>query len=252
MTRMKSVEGALYVLDAFLDPSCNDGRYVGDVASRTLMAQAHACAARAHYAKFTASSSERLAIQADERRFSRPETMRLGVGQPPLSSLALAAHHANESVKRGLVSPIVLVVGFKMRDLGEALGVNLDQMSRAKKFRPLWRVISRRVDELYAEERRRQSRADARPNQYVCAAEGCGIRGEQRGALKACGGRCPSDIKPSYCSKERQKRVSFAALLVPYPRLSTTCGAGLAEAQGDLQAWIVRQGSRGRGQNQGA
>ena len=239
------------MLDAFLDPSCNDGRYVGDVASRTLMAQAHACAARAHYAKFTASSSERLAIQADERRFSRPETMRLGIGQPPLSSLALAAHHANESVKRGLVSPIVLVVGFKMRDLGEALGVNLDQMSRAKKFRPLWRVISRRIDELYAEERRRQSRADARPNQYVCAAEGCGIRGEQRGALKACGGRCPSDIKPSYCSKECQKRVSLATLLVPYPRLSTTCGAGLAEAQGDLQAWIVRQGSRGRGQNQG-
>ncbi|KAI0794733.1 hypothetical protein C8Q74DRAFT_592247 [Fomes fomentarius] len=205
-TRKKSVEGTLYVTDAFTDPSCDPSRYVGNTASRSLMAQAHSLAARSHYEKFLASPAERTDIQADERRFSRPETLRLGIGQPPLSSLALAAHHANESVKHGLVSPAVLLIGFKLRDLGEVLGVDVDRMNRAKRFRPLWRAISQRVDEIHAEERKRQRKADARPNQYACAAEGCGIRGEQRAALRACAGRCPADLKPSYCSKECQTK----------------------------------------------
>ena len=87
-------------------------------------------------------------------------------------------HNANEAVKLGLVSPAVLLIGMKLREVGEGLGVNLDQMSRAKKFRPLWRAISRRLDEIYAEERKRQRKVDRKPNEYVCAAEGCGIRGK--------------------------------------------------------------------------
>ncbi|KAI0737071.1 hypothetical protein C8Q80DRAFT_1222909 [Daedaleopsis nitida] len=188
-TRMKSVEGALYVLDALLDPLCDQSRYVGDLASPALKAQAYSLAAHAHHQKFLASPPERARIQADERRFARPETLRLG------------------SVKHGLVSPAVLLVGFKLHDIGQALGVDIDsQMARAKNFRFLWRAISRRVKEIHAEERTRQRKASARPNRYVCAAEGCGIRGDQKAALRACAGRCPQDLKPSYCSKECQTK----------------------------------------------
>lgn len=143
----------------------------------------------------------------------------MGIGQPSLrlSSLALAAHYENESVKHGLVSPAVLLIGCKLRDLGEVLGVDVDRiMNRAKRFRPLWRAISQRVDEIHAEERKRRRKAEARPNQYACAAEGCGIRGEQRAALRACAGRCPADLKPSYCSKECQNKVTS-----PSPNLSS-------------------------------
>ncbi|KAI0701120.1 hypothetical protein C8T65DRAFT_579793 [Cerioporus squamosus] len=206
-TRMRSPEGGLYVLDAFTDPSCDPSRYVGDIASRTLMAQAHSCAARANYDKFLASPSERVSIQADEQRFSRPQTVRLGVGQSPLEYFMLAADHANESVKLGLVSPVVLLVGMKIREFGEIFRVDVEQtVQRAKRFRPLWRAVSRRVDEIHAEERRRQGKVDRRPNQYVCAAEGCGIEGEKKAVLRACGGRCPPDLKPHYCSSDCQKK----------------------------------------------
>ncbi|CAL1699049.1 unnamed protein product, partial [Somion occarium] len=43
------------------------------------------------------------------------------------------------------------------------------------------------------------------PNAYRCAAPGCGIEGTKKSALLKCAGKCPPDVKPSYCSKECQK-----------------------------------------------
>ncbi|KAH9925754.1 uncharacterized protein B0H18DRAFT_1008070 [Fomitopsis serialis] len=201
----KNYEGALYVLDALFDPQCD--RYVGNNASPTHIVQAHSLAAYAHLHKFLASPAERTDIQRDERRFVRPETMRLGVGASPLAYFALAAHHANESVKLGLVSPATLLVGAKIREIGEVLGADVEQtVKHGKRFRPLWRATARRREEIFAEERKRQLKADKSPNEYVCALEGCGIRGEKKAALRACGGRCPMDLKPSYCSAACQKK----------------------------------------------
>jgi len=201
----KNYEGALYVLDAFFDPQCD--RYVGHNASPTLTMQAHSLAAYAHFHKFIASPAERTDTERDERRFVRPETMRLGVGASPLAYFTLAAYHANESVKLGLVSPATLLVGAKIREIGEVLGADVEQTGkRGKRFRPLWRAATRRREEIFAEERKRQRKADKTPNEYVCAAEGCGIRGEKKAALRACGGRCPMDLKPSYCSAACQKK----------------------------------------------
>ncbi|KAH9925753.1 uncharacterized protein B0H18DRAFT_1119257 [Fomitopsis serialis] len=203
----QSSEGALHVLDSLLDPSCEPARYIGDVAPPALRAQAHSCAASANLDKYLASPSQRMVIEADERRFARPETGRLGVGQSPLAYFVLAAHHANESAKRGLISPAVLLVGFRVRNIGDALGADVEQtVKRGKRFRPLWRATARRLEEVYAEERKRQRKADKNPNEYVCAAEGCGIRGVKKAVLRACKGRCPPDIKPHYCSPECQRK----------------------------------------------
>lgn len=208
-TAKQSSEGALACLDTFTDPSSDPSRYVGDIASPELMAQAHSCAARAHYDQFIASSSsERTPLILEEDRFSRPETARLGVGQSALSYFLLAAHHANESVKLGLVSPTVLLIGLKAREIGEVLGADIEQtLVRAKRFQPLWQAISRRLQEIHEEERKRQKKVDRRPNVYVCAAEGCGIQGEKKAALRSCSGKCPPDLKPHYCSPECQKKV---------------------------------------------
>ncbi|KAH9829819.1 uncharacterized protein C8Q71DRAFT_717681 [Rhodofomes roseus] len=204
--RKQSSEGALYVLDSFFDPSCDHG-YVGHNASRTMLAQAHSCAARAYFLKYLAPDSERSDILADEERFARPETQPLGADASPLAYFLLAAHHANESVKFGLVSPAVLLVGFRVYDIGDALGANVDQTAeRGKRFRSLLRAIARRRKEIHSEERKRQRKVDRSPNVYVCAAEGCGIQGEQKSVLRACSGRCPPDLKPSYCSPGCQKK----------------------------------------------
>lgn len=238
-TRKASNEGALYVLDALVDASCElaKARGVG-VISRPLMAQAHSCAAQAHFHKFMASPAERAAMEADERSYSRPETLRLGVGRSPLEYFLLAAHHANESIKLGLDSPIVLSVGMKIRQIGEVLGVDVQlTVTRGKLFRPLWCAVSRRYEELYEEERSRARKTNRNPNEYVCAAEGCGIGGERRAALLECSGRCPRDLKPHYCSKQCQKRVSSVAMFLIF-KIKPEYATGLANAQAHLQAEV--------------
>ena len=62
--------------------------------------------------------------------------------EAPLSYLAHAAHHANEAARLALVSPTVLVVGMRLRDVGEAVGVDLAKMEGAKRFRTLWRAVA--------------------------------------------------------------------------------------------------------------
>lgn len=237
--RKKSFEGALLLLDSFFDPECTEMPYVGNAISRNLKAQAHCCAALAYFEKVLASPEERVAIQADERRFRRKETLGLGVGAPPFANFALALHHANESVKLGLVSPVVLRSVFMMRDIGASLGVDLSRMDGSRRFRPLWRALDRRSEEIYVEERLRRRKAAADPAAYVCAAEGCGICGEERQALRSCAGRCPPDLKPHYCSKECQTKVSWCkhSRSVVYSYFE-----GLeAEAQSYLQTGLDRE-----------
>ena len=213
--RKQSFEGALCSLDAITDPTRETARSSRKVTPPQLMAQAHSLAAHAQYGKFIASPAERQDIETDEHLFCRSETRRLGSGQPPLTSLTLAAGHANESVKLGLVSRAVLTVGLTLRDLGESFGVDVSKMpDGAKRFRPLWREVARCVEDIYKEERemRRVSEGDAGGGEFACAAEGCDVRREQKSALRSCAGKCPPDLKPSYCSKECQKKVRIVAL----------------------------------------
>ena len=208
--RKQSAEGALCTLDAFTDPDREPERSVIRTAPPTLMAQAHSCAAQAHYMKYIASPEERADIEGEELLFCRPETRRLGIGQPPLTSLALAARHANESVRLGLVSHAALNVGLALREVGESVGVDVSRLpENAKEFRPLWRAVAQRVEEIYADARKlRKEPEDKNPEGgFGCAAEGCSVRREQKAALRICAGKCPADLKPSYCSRECQKKV---------------------------------------------
>ena len=102
----------------------------------------------------------------------------------------------------------------RMRGVAEVLGIDVTKMGNAKRFRALWRAVDRREREAHNEERKMQKKAENAPNRYVCAREGCGISAEGRRALLVCSGRCPPDLKPSYCSKECQKQVRDLVLPV--------------------------------------
>ncbi|KAI0701111.1 hypothetical protein C8T65DRAFT_276811 [Cerioporus squamosus] len=219
--RKQSVEGALCSLDAITDPTREAARSSRKITSPELMAQAHSLAAHAQYQKFIASPVDRQDIETDEHLFCRSETRRLGYGQPPLTSLELAVRHANESVKLGLVSHAALTVGLTLRDLGESFGVDVSRLPEgAKKFRPLWREVARRVEEIYEEARKKgQSSEQKNADGFMCAAEECHERRELEGALRSCAGNCPSDLKPSYCGKECQKK--------DWPRHKLICKPGI-------------------------
>ncbi|RPD57273.1 hypothetical protein L226DRAFT_536569 [Lentinus tigrinus ALCF2SS1-7] len=202
--RKQSVEGAPCSLDAITYPTREAARSSRKVTPPELVGQAYSLAAHAQYHKFIASPAERQDIETDEHLFCRSETRRLGCGQPPLTSLTLAAHDANGSVKLGLVSHAVLTVGITLQDLGESFGVDVTMMPEgAKKFRPLWREVARCKD----------------GGGFACAAEGCDVRSEQKSALRSCAGKCPTDVKPSYCSKGCQKK--------DWPRHKLICKPGI-------------------------
>ncbi|EPS95112.1 hypothetical protein FOMPIDRAFT_1100680, partial [Fomitopsis schrenkii] len=198
-----SGEGTLWATDSFLDPTCEPDSYTGDVAPRTIIAQAHSCAAHAYQMKALASADELAALCSEERVFARPITSRMGIGQTPLTYFLLAVHHACESVKLGLVSLAVLAIGTKIRQMGESLGADVERAAvEGKRFRPLWQAVARYYEEIYAKHRK----AEDDPDEPVCAADGCLVRGGKSVVLRACGGRCPSSLKPSYCSRECQRK----------------------------------------------
>ena len=103
-----------------------------------------------------------MAQAEEELTYERPTTLRMGVGQTPFAYLVLAVHHANESVRRGLVSLAVLAVGTKVRQMGESLGANVELAAReGKRFRPLWQAVSGYYEEIYEQRTKRAAGAKA-------------------------------------------------------------------------------------------
>ena len=209
-------EAALYVLDAFLDPTrciaspspsgtgtSSDCKPhpdpVAHLATQPELARAHSLAAHGHYQKFVASAAERDIWASVERHYSRRQTVvrvdagGAGYGAPRHASLTFALHHASESARLGLVSTLGLRLGLAARELGEGCGVDAHGSlwrgrgrgrlaERARRFRPLWGAVDECLRELYEEARgalRRGSgdrSANTVTNVWGCGAEGCGRR----------------------------------------------------------------------------
>ncbi len=76
-----------------------------------------------------------------------------------------------------------------------------------------WTVYEEHVEDQKIAEQKRLAKVAKAPNQYRCAADGCGIQAVNKCALRKCGGDCPPDRKPHYCSAECQAKVSGAPIL---------------------------------------
>ena len=71
-----------------------------------------------------------------------------------------------------------------------------------------WKAYETYVEYRKIEEEIRLAKVANAPNQYRCAADGCGIQAVNKSALRKCGGDCLPDKKPHYCSVGCQVRVS--------------------------------------------
>lgn len=140
----------------------------------------------------------------------------------PLSS---AGVYAQISIELGLNCPKVL-------SIAQALAkTDLRTHRTFRYFTGIWGLLDKRNSEIKAEEDKRNTKVTKTPLAYRCAADGCGIEGKNKTALRRCSGKCPAEFKPSYCSKECQKRVKTSLSCSRCTHADLRRALGLAAAQ---------------------
>ncbi len=82
------------------------------------------------------------------------------------------------------------------------VGQDIRYYQRFKHCTALW--------EAHEEYMRVATHVEKSPNRYRCASKNCGVFTMRANTLKQCGGSCPPDVKPSYCSTTCQREVSHA------------------------------------------
>lgn len=126
-----------------------------------------------------------------------------------------AAYCADWAARLGLVSPAALALAAKIVEWrASERFANADPMlslkhSRYEELTFLWKALEDRDKECEAESAKREAKTARQPGLYRCAADGCGIESTSKSGLMRCSGKCPPALKPSYCSKECQKKVRF-------------------------------------------
>lgn len=118
----------------------------------------------------------------------------------------VAASNANDSAALGLPSRTVIFVATQLLELGLKFLKDVRTHWRSSDFTALWNALS-----AYEKHQVKIART---PNAYKCAAEDCWVGRldtVKKENLRRCAGECPPELKPSYCSNERQRWVSCTA-----------------------------------------
>ncbi|RPD76922.1 hypothetical protein L226DRAFT_611328 [Lentinus tigrinus ALCF2SS1-7] len=176
--------------------------------SRSLLARAYSCLSHAYF-ELHQYACKGKAVERDQTlpQFQH-HPLPTCTPNPDLANdlLYVSALYANGSVQQGLVSPAVLSTAFLILSLGKRDGVDPKRSVRFRGLTYLWRAAEARAKEYEREQRKQAAKVAKAPNAYLCATPGCGIAGNQKKALRKCGGPCPKARKPHYCSIECQKK----------------------------------------------
>ncbi|KAI0701105.1 hypothetical protein C8T65DRAFT_741805 [Cerioporus squamosus] len=106
---------------------------------------------------------------------------------------------ANAAIKHKLRFPGAFEVADVVLQLGEAHDQDVRGGARFGEYKYLWKAYNVRQRVL--------EKVDQAPYRYTCPAPSCAFRSLKACLLRRCAGACPPEVKPSYCSKERQRRV---------------------------------------------
>jgi hypothetical protein len=137
-----------------------------------------------------------------------PRTLNIGY-------LADAGNCANEAAALGLISPAVLTVASRIETVGfrrpEDNKFPEHSTESFERLTDLWEALDIRKAEMAEESLKREAKVSKDPLSYSCAAEDCGIVATKKSTLRRCGGGCPREFKPSYCSKYCQTAVRISS-----------------------------------------
>lgn len=180
----KDVLGALELLLTLVNPD----KIAASKTPRPIKARALSLQGRVHF----------------DSRFEKKDAINI-------DNMYRAAVCANAAAALGFVSPDVLQVAQHVENIGfrrpEDNKFKEHSTERFEKLTDLWEAWDRRKAMVQREEGKQAAKVEKQPNMYTCAAEHCGIESTSKSGLSACGGKCPPIAKPSYCSKECQKKV---------------------------------------------
>lgn len=163
-----------------------------------------------------------------------------GIYAPTERQAFAAGYHYNEAAKLGFGKCPALLY------FVQALAPQRQQLKSMQYWSAMWAVYEARNEEMDAESRKAAEKLAKKPNRYVCAAEDCGIAANTGKVLLRCkficnihmhcsyempgAGKCSDEYKPSYCSKDCQKKVSHIRALTERTSKHLLC-AGLEAAQ---------------------
>lgn len=133
-----------------------------------------------------------------------------------IDSIYRAAECADIAAELGFVSPVTITLGTKITNMRARLPNSDPKLSldapRFKELHFFWKAHEDRMQEYEKELSKREVKTARRPAAYLCAAVGCGIEATSKSGLMRCSGKCPVDLKPSYCSKECQRKVRIRSV----------------------------------------
>ncbi|KAI8985638.1 hypothetical protein BD414DRAFT_462211 [Trametes punicea] len=239
------LEGALFFLDPIINPRVenipDENLFTAETLARVtppeLSVKAHSIAAYAYYKKYLASPEELEAIVKDAQRFPRQDEQ-CNI-QDPLENVICAARHANLAASMQFITPAVLMAGYAFRDLAERLRI---YVSGFPHYRPLWRALEKRDQELLEEAcMRMRAGGCVSPSETVCAAMRCNATAGGRRGLRPCTGDCPADLKPWYCSKTCREKDWHKHRNICQPRdaIEPPPSLSLGERTRDKVLWIM-------------
>ncbi|KAH9893604.1 hypothetical protein C8Q73DRAFT_539954 [Cubamyces lactineus] len=204
----ESPEIALYYLDPLIYPQWDtdvvlDRHYIASLPETTQPEQitrAHSLAAYAYLKKYYATEEERQRIA--QHALSYPRNGTQADILDPLDNIIRAASHANWVASMRMMTHAALSAGFAFRAVSEFLGVNFEEYSH---FQALRRALDQRDKEMREIEcQARISAGHPLPDPRVCAGPTCEVKPLEMHKITVvpCDGRCPSYMKPSYCSHQ--------------------------------------------------
>lgn len=174
-----------------------EGHYIGDRASPETRAHAHSGLVYAFWHEWNDPGS------APSDRFSGILNRRYELPEADDVTYHQAAKHAVQSAELGLVSGIVLDFGLQFSVVSDGM-----RQVEVKPFASLLKAVEDHHRRRQEEDEKRDTKVANSAKAYICAVQECLVQGLQKKALMACGGPCLPAVKPHYCSKECQKKVS--------------------------------------------
>ncbi|OJT13698.1 hypothetical protein TRAPUB_9797 [Trametes pubescens] len=113
---------------------------------------------------------------------------------------------ANHCVSLGFVPPVVLRIASWLATTRARFGFDARETAHFRDLRYLWNVHSTYISQLQLREASRLAKTAIAPHFYRCAAPGCPIQAMKKGSLAKCGGSCPPERKPCYCTADCQRQ----------------------------------------------